>query len=119
MESSMRVHFEDGPNGLQPIIKVYLKDSDDSRDALLKTFFQALGGQSSWLFVSFDDVNDGRSDHTVQHITIHPVRPADLLEQSGLMKERGEGHVFAPYKQPPETAVSGGESSYDDTTTRR
>lgn len=88
MNSQIKVHFRDDGKGLQPIIAVKLIDSDDPRDSLLKAFFQALGGKSSWLSVDFDHniINDERNATTF--ITIHPVRPEELKITADAMNRR-------------------------------
>lgn len=79
MESTIRVDFRDDGNGLQPVIAVKLIDSDDTRDSLLKTFFQSLGGNSSWVRVEFSHpMNyDGQSS-PVKFITLYPIRSEEI-----------------------------------------
>lgn len=74
MLSSIKVHFQDDENGLQPIIAVKLQDSDDPRDDLLKSFFLALGGKSSWVEVSFDHHTISSERDATTYITMKPVR---------------------------------------------
>ncbi len=81
MKSTIRVDFAGGDGvsqGFDPVIRVILIDSDDTRDKLLKEFFQALGGESSWLRVNLDQDTTG-----MKRITIYPVRPSAL----NLLKE--------------------------------
>lgn len=88
MNSSIKVDFVDADGtGLQPVIAIKLVESDDVRDQLLKTFFQQLGGKSSWLSVSFD--------HSIQtepesktFITIHPITPKELAETISIITDR-------------------------------
>ena len=88
MESSIRVDFRDNGNGLQPVIAVKLIDSDDTRDALLKTFFQSLGGQSSWLRVEFDHHIISDVDSARTFITIYPVKENEIETMIEVAKER-------------------------------
>ena len=56
------------------------KQSEDVRDKLLQSFFQALGGESSWLLVRFihNDFNLGASSD----ISISPIKPDELKHLS-------------------------------------
>lgn len=82
MKSTIRVDFQ-GPEtsshgGFEPVIRVTLVDSDDTRDKLLKTFFQALGGKSSWLQVKFDQSMRFAAGMDGDHIVISPVKAGEL-----------------------------------------
>lgn len=85
MKSSIKVDFQDLGNGLEPVIKAVIIDSDDTRDKLFKTFFQSLGKKSSWLKVDF---SKDRSDVTYALIT--PVKPEDLVGLSAEALDRAE-----------------------------
>lgn len=89
MKSTIRIDFagQDGTDGFQPVIRVNLQDSEDVRDGLLKSFFQALGGDSNWLAVDFhQDTIDGIMQP--KRITIHPVRENELQETKNLIDKR-------------------------------
>lgn len=91
MKSSIRVDFKGldgiGQQAFEPVIRVILEDSDDVRDGLLKSFFQALGGQSSWLRVKFEGRLVGPDDKET-HITILPVAWNQLDEELKVIEER-------------------------------
>lgn len=93
MLSSIKVHFRDDGKGLQPIIAVKLIDSDDPRDCLLKAFFQALGGKSSWLVAEFNHHIISDTNNATTIITIQPVREGELQETSNLIKDRISGKI--------------------------
>ncbi len=93
MESSIKVDFRRDENGLQPVIAIKLTDSEDPRDRLLKEFFQALGGQSSWLSVSFDHHIIKDVQQATSYITIHPVRQSELKETIQIIDDRISGKV--------------------------
>lgn len=78
MKSTLKIDFEDNGSGLEPVIIAKIIDSDDPRDKLLKTFFQKLGGESSWLQCSFryHEGNEGR----VETVSIRPVAPSDFSD---------------------------------------
>lgn len=87
MKSTIRVDFQ-GPTtnslgGFEPVIRVVLQDSEDARDRLLQSFFQELGGQSSWLVVKFEDL-----DLPQRRITISPVAWHELQETKELIEKR-------------------------------
>jgi len=89
MKSTMRIDFagQDNADGFQPVIRVNLEDSEDVRDGLMKSFFQALGGDSSWLVVNFmSDTIDGIRQP--QRLTIYPVKPSELEETKNLIDGR-------------------------------
>lgn len=88
MKSSIKVDFIDNGNGLQPVIAIRLEDSEDVRDSLLKTFFQVLGGQSSWLSVSFDHYITNDEGVSRTFISIHPIPPSELNETLQIIKKR-------------------------------
>lgn len=88
MKSSIKIDFRSKDNGLEPIIAIKLEDSDDVRDNLLKTFFQSLGGISSWLVVSFDHHMTNPETGSRTWITITPVMPGELHETKKIIEER-------------------------------
>lgn len=52
MKSSIKIDFVDNGSGMEPVIRVKtIPNSDDVRDKLIRSFFQKLGGESSWLKV--------------------------------------------------------------------
>lgn len=95
MKSTIKVDFQ-GPNttephGFEPIIRVAIDcKSDDVRDGLLRSFFQALGGESSWLRVEFDDIRV-MLDEGKKYLTITPVKWHELDKELKVLKERVEG----------------------------
>lgn len=88
MKSSIKIDFISKGTALEPIISIKLEDSDDVRDNLLKTFFQSLGGQSSWLSVSFDHYIVNPDTGARSYITLHPVTPLELEETISIIKGR-------------------------------
>lgn len=81
MKSSIKVDFarlDSVGAKFEPVIRVRVEDSDDVRDTLIKTFFQLLGGESSWIKVSFDN----------SQITLSPIKPEQLAEEAREMTER-------------------------------
>lgn len=89
MKSTIRIDFagQDNSNGFQPVLRVNLQDSEDVRDGLMKTFFQSLGGDSSWLRVEFHtDTIDGIQQP--QRITIYPVKPDELQQTMSTIDSR-------------------------------
>lgn len=104
MQSSIKVHFEDTGKGLQPIIAIKLiKDGDDPRDALLSSFFEQLGGQSSWLSVRFDHHIESDHKHSTSYITIAPIRPDELKETVSLIESRFTTGSTGPLNLSPLT----------------
>lgn len=99
MESSIKVDFRDlgVGKGFEPVILVRLVDSEDARDRLLKSFFQSLAGQSSWLVVTFDHhiISDPQNAKT--YITLAPVTPADLKETARMILSRMEKDEIQNY----------------------
>lgn len=94
MESSIKIDFVDNGNGLEPVIQVKIVDTDDPRDSLIRTFFQKLGGMSSWLRVDF---NNGLTLTANKFITLYPVTPEELKGISALIEERlKEGGISSP-----------------------
>ncbi len=94
MKSTIRVDFKgleaDKGGSFEPVIRVHLNEVDDFtngdvRDNLLKSLFQSLGGQSSWLKVHYLDPGPGTKR---QDIMITPVKWYELNEELELMKER-------------------------------
>ena len=88
MKSTIRVDFQGGDTsnkGFEPVIRVRLEDSDDVRDSLLKTFFQSLGGDSSWLRVHFES-----PESRVTNVTISPVKANELADLEKQVRERRE-----------------------------
>lgn len=65
-------------NNNQPVIEVYLVDTEDVRDRLLRAFFQKLEHVSDLCKVEFvaNHVENGVT--TFQRIHISPIAPADL-----------------------------------------
>lgn len=91
MQSSIKIDFQDSGFGLQPVIAIKLVSSDDVRDGLLKTFFQALGGESSWLSVRFDHNvghDEGEAGYSKTWISIHPITPDELPRTIKLINSR-------------------------------
>lgn len=95
MKSQIKVDFTDRGEGkgLEPVIAIKLIDSDDVRDGLLKTFFQSLGGESSWLSVSFDHhIINGESDKTT-YIRVFPIQSHELAETAERIDSRISGRI--------------------------
>lgn len=69
MKSSIKIDFTDNGNGLEPIIRCILVDSDDPRDKLLKSWLDGLGYDSNWAEVKIT----GTSKDQTQFI-ISPVK---------------------------------------------
>lgn len=93
MQSSIKIDFQDNGAGLVPVISIKLVSSEDVRDNLLKTFFQSLGGESSWLAVSFDhhvghEGNASMDAYSKTFISLHPVTPYELPETIKLIQSR-------------------------------
>lgn len=89
MKSTIRVDFsglDNQENAFEPILRVNLQDSDDTRDRLLRSFFQALGGESNWLHVNFSDFVD--VDKNYQNIVISPVKPSQLQKTKQVIDNR-------------------------------
>jgi len=89
MKSTIRVDFagQDNADGFQPVIRINLQDSEDVRDGLLKSFFQALGGESNWLTVNFhQDTIDGLQQP--KRITIYPVKESELQGTKEIIENR-------------------------------
>lgn len=84
MKSTIRVDFTQNnfeTRELLPVIKVVVdKTSDDTRDGLLKEFFNQLRYTSKWLVVYF-----GHQSETKDEIIIHAIHPKDLPHQSNEM----------------------------------
>lgn len=100
MKSSIKVHLEPIENckGLQPIIAIKLAyatqgEDEDQRDYTLKSFFEQLGLQSSWLSVKIN--HDIVGQDTRQYINIYPVTEQELPETVRLIEERipFRGHI--------------------------
>lgn len=87
MQSSIKIDFVDNGNGIQPVIAVKLCDSEDVRDGLLKTFFQQLGGVSSWLLVEMN-THSTPGQPEMGYIHILPVKPNDLKTNADNMLVR-------------------------------
>lgn len=88
MKSTIKVDFagvDDAANQFRPVIRVNLVESDDTRDKLLKSFFDSLGYESNWLVVQFDPKRESSFPH---RITISPVEPKELKETGNLIYER-------------------------------
>ena len=86
MKSTIRVDFQGvdapGPASFEPAIRVFLDENEDYpnsdvRDKLLKTFFQSLGGTSSWLRVKFYE----------KQIIITPVKWNELESELEVFKD--------------------------------
>lgn len=85
MKSTMRIDFHHenpGQAGFEPVIRIRVVESEDTRDRLLKTFFQKLGGESSWLYVNYLPSQDG------QDIQLTPVIPQQLPETLNIIHKR-------------------------------
>lgn len=86
MKSSIKIGFVDNGRGIEPVLKVVLDEEQDAdtRDDLLKTFFQDLGGVSQWLRVDFH--SGSAADMGVRRfLTIYPVRPSELSKEGEFM----------------------------------
>lgn len=83
MKSSIKIDFIDNGKGLEPVIVVKVIDSDDVRDGLFKMFFQSLGGQSSWVRVSYDAISENENI-----VRLYPVRYEELEETISIMQSR-------------------------------
>lgn len=61
MKSSIKIDFVDNGSGMEPVIRVKtVPNSDDVRDKMIRSFFQKLGGESSWLQVQISpDYEEG------------------------------------------------------------
>jgi hypothetical protein len=79
-------HPAGDPAQFEPVIRVSIVESDDVRDKLIETFFQSLGGESSWLKVEFNQYPGDEN----KNITIRPVRPSELKETVELIQDRLE-----------------------------
>ncbi|HXS59402.1 MAG TPA: hypothetical protein VN703_01150 [Candidatus Sulfopaludibacter sp.] len=88
MNSSIKVDFIENGNGLRPVISIKLVESDDVRDQLLKAFFQQLGGESNWLYVSFNNSIHSNDGYLKTSITILPVAPDELQETVSIITDR-------------------------------
>ncbi len=101
MKSTIRVDFQ-GPetssqNGFEPVIRVNLVESDDTRDKLLKTFFQSLGGESSWLHVKHVKIDQSCHSGLINDsIVITPVKEADIENLKKEIEDRinDRGNIF-------------------------
>lgn len=89
MQSEIKVNFVGDENGLQPVISIKLVDSTHTIDALLKAFFEKLGGESNWVYVSFEgeSVNNGINGAT-RHINLIPITPGQLPDTITQIKDR-------------------------------
>lgn len=84
MESSIKIDFADNGEGLKPFIAVKISnDGSDPRDKLIQSFFQSLGGDSSWLRVEFEDSSDN-----AKYISIYPIEFGDLKKEADDMLSR-------------------------------
>ena len=86
MKSSIKIDFLDKGKGLEPVIACKLIDSDDVRDKMLKSFFQTLGGNSSWLQVEYNHNKSVEDNSTDLFLT--PVKSEDLTSLLENVKER-------------------------------
>lgn len=82
MESriSIKVDFERNT----PYIQIIQRQSDDTRDDLIKVFGEKLGGDSSWGRVYFE----GISAEGHQTIRIEPITPDQIESQANGMLEQ-------------------------------
>lgn len=90
MKSTIKIDFagvDDSANQFRPVIRVELIESDDTRDKLLKSFFDSLGYESNWLVVQFDPKRESSFPH---RITISPLEPKEFPETITLMTKRGK-----------------------------
>lgn len=91
MNSSIRIDFTDGydiqnrvfKSSITPCIKVVMKESDDPRDKLLKSFFEKLEHRSRYLVCEFVDKSNPDAG-----INIFPVSPKDFAIVSEELSER-------------------------------
>jgi len=74
-----------------PYILVELdRESTDTRDEILRAFFEKLGYESNWCIVDF--LPHPTKDGEKKHIHIFPISPAELDEQRALMAKRTENY---------------------------
>lgn len=101
MKSSIKIGFVDNGRGIEPVLKVVLDEEQDAdtRDDLLKTFFQDLGGASQWLRVDFHS-GSGSDMGVRKYLTIYPVRPSELHKESGFMSQQSQ--LVVSTQQPEE-----------------
>lgn len=84
MKSKLTIDFkgvdaQEGGSQFEPVIRAIVEDSDDVRDGLMKSFFQALGGNSSWLKVDIQE-NTLYQGASKSFIVISPIKPYELSD---------------------------------------
>lgn len=89
MKSKITIDFEGvcattKSTSFEPVIKVNAVNSDDTRDKLIKAFFEQLGTESNWLQVRFYPTEVGEETQ----IVIQPVKPEDLEKLVEDIKKR-------------------------------
>jgi hypothetical protein len=102
MKSSIKIDFADSGNGLQPVISIKLIPSEDPRDGLLKSFFEQLAGQSSWL-----RTQEGLSfDPNMRIISILPIKPSAFKQTIEEIQSRIDAYsvVTIPPLDPNQVA---------------
>jgi hypothetical protein len=83
---TIEVDFE---NGNQPTIQIVSKSSDDVRDRLIQSFYQKLGGCSSWCKIQFiQDVMDEDPERAFKRIYITPITEQELKKEADVMLEQ-------------------------------
>ena len=104
MLSTIKVDFTDLGNrkGLEPVISVVLKDSEDVRDKLLKSFFQSLGSESSWLEVRYGTSTE---KGTNAYITISRVTSNELEDTVKIIKKRISNNI-SPFENEEEISTN-------------
>lgn len=89
MKSTIKIDFTDNGKGLEPFIKASVVSSDDMKDKMLSTFFECLGGTSSWLRVEFRHLEHNDPLAATQYnIHIYAVKPDEVPDMIEKAKER-------------------------------
>jgi hypothetical protein len=91
MKSRITVEI-DYNNNNQPVIQILSRNSDDVRDGLIKSFYQALQG-SSWCKIRFvqDEPDESSFAGTIEgfkRIFITPIPEDDLKKEAEIMLEQ-------------------------------
>lgn len=78
---SIEIDFE---NGNQPVIEILSRQSDDTRDKILRNFIQSLGHSTRWCTINYigQHSDGGESTHR-WHII--PVKKEDIIKEMELM----------------------------------
>jgi hypothetical protein len=90
------VDFE---NGNTPVLLMTARHSEDVRDSLVRSFYQAFGGESCWAKIEFDYPHGKKHNDPdfLCDVKITPIRPAGLKGELELMREGAVKH--ASYNQ--------------------